>query len=198
MITLTTALKSLQIIEDKLVEKDSEMKSAIFFESVYKRVCDRVDDDGRKTMLYLNRWFNTKGMEGLKLIQDSKRVNYYTINGGQFITHVNSSIRRVECVFFRRHIDTNLLNFTDRCNIIYTYLSKTCGVKQSLELNKKGNDLFDQIIKHFSTDEIMNEIFNKSSDEHVEREILLSNIIFQARENGLDAVKRVIKETENG
>lgn len=198
MITLTTALKSLQIIEDKLVEKDSEMKSAIFFESVYKRVCDRVDDDGRKTMLYLNRWFNTKGMEGLKLIQDSKRVNYYTINGGQFITHVNSSIRRVEGVVFRRHIDTNLLNFTDRCNIIYNYLRKTFGVKQSLELNKKGNDLFDQIIKHFSTDEIMNEIFNKSSDEYVEREILLSNIIFQARENGLDAVKRVIKETENG
>jgi len=75
----------------QLIKKDSSLSNAIFWEFIYEKVEDAIEDDLTK-MYLLNRYMMDIRLGGLRVIRDRKKINnegdYYTITGAQHIIAV--------------------------------------------------------------------------------------------------------------
>lgn len=176
----------------ELGKKDSALNNAVFWELVYNGVSESVEDDLTK-MFVLNKYMMDINLGGLRVIRDSKKINnegdYYTITGAQFIISVKVPELTVSGLVHKnsvRYDDVNGVAFTDRINIV----EKFCESKGLSE--KQTKDFTAYLIKELKVEDAIALILSDEAMDAAKDYILRHKICFQAKWNGLEAVKALL------
>jgi hypothetical protein len=116
--------------------------------------------------------------------------DYYTITGAQHIISVKVPELVVDGRVFKKSIDFDKeggVNFVDRVNIF----EKFC---KSESLTEKNANEFRAWLKDiFKIKEVVEQIMDKDALEKADNWILRHNIIFQAKWNGVEKVRELLK-----
>ncbi len=178
----------------QLIKKDSSLSNAIFWEFIYEKVEDAIEDDLTK-MYLLNRYMMDIRLGGLRVIRDRKKINnegdYYTITGAQHIIAVRVPELPVagsvvkEKIYFDKD---GGVNFTDRRNIFDTFC------KDQKLTNKKQKDFKSFLQDKLGIDDAINRILSADAMKGAADYVLRNKICFQAKWNGVENVKALLND----
>ena len=174
--------------EKKLVEKDSSMKQAVLFELMYNKIVEKTESD-IEALLYTNIFLTSKGLD-LKL-KKSRDSWYYTINGGQFIC-----AQSVPLIHISGRVSRDKVNDYVPSNIAMSFFNEekyTDHRTRQGEFNVKALKLYSAVEKEIIGDEI-EKLFSQKNQAHVKNMLARNSIAFQAINNGIDNVEKVIAD----
>ncbi len=174
--------------EKKLVEKDSSMKNAILFELMYNKIVEKTESN-IEALLYVNIFLKSKGLD-LKLAK-SRDSWYYTINGAQFICAQSVPLINIDGRVFKEKVDCYV-----PCNIAMSFFNEKKYIDSRTrqgEMNSKGGKIFSAVEKEIIGDET-EKLFSQRNEAYVKSMVARNSIAFQAINNGIDNVEKVINE----
>lgn len=175
-----------------LSNKDSALNDAVFWELVYDDVSDKIEDDLTK-MFVINEFMANKKLGGLRVIRDHNKPNnegdYYTITGAQHIISIKVPELVVSGLVSKQPVNyeaENGVKFSDRINILDRFCkSKGLNVKKAKEFKA-------YLIENLKVEQAVSSILSVEAIEAAKDYVLRHKICFQAKWNGLDAVKSLL------
>jgi len=177
--------------EKKLVKKDRSMKHAVLFELMYNDICEKTETN-IEALLYVNLFLMSKGLN-LKLAK-SRDSWYYTINGAQFICAQSVPLIPIYGRVFRDKVD-----YYVPCNIAMSFFSEkkyTDNRTRHGEMNPKAKRLYNAVEKEIIGDET-EKLFSPKNQAYVKSMVARNSIAFQAINNGIDNVEKIIADYRN-
>ena len=169
------------------IEKNFTKEKVIFNELLYNAVRARVKTD-IETLLFINQYI-------LSINSNLQMTGhgYYTLNGQQFICAKNTLNIRLSGYLFK---NTAPLFVIDEYDVVEKFLFKKGHIDKRTKqptLNKQGKDLYNKIVAEIVGSEL-EFIFSEKNKRYVKEMVARDDIVFQAINNGIGNVEKVIAE----
>ncbi len=180
-----------------LAKRDETLKNAVFWELVYDEVSTQIENDFVK-MFLINKFMIDLNMGGLRIIKDSTKPynegDYYTITGAQFIIGVKVPELPVNGLVTKTIVNTGKdgVAISERMNLIANFCkAKSFDKNRVIEFTK-------YLKKKLKVEDYAKLVLSEDAIKQAEDYVLREEICFQAKWNGIEAVKNLLnKEYEN-